>query len=129
MPGDKLGIPGMESGIKLPPHERSYNPATYPAAEREFLLLPVQQAKVVTPVVLSHPLVEAFYLEGSQGAVVTLANYGLVPIDKLSVTIHTRRKAQIESVRRGPLNLSRADATATVRLPLIDTDMLKVYWR
>ena len=129
MPGDKLGIPGMESGIKLPPHQRSYNPATYPEAEREVLLLPVRQARVVTPVVLSHSLVEAFYLEGPQGAVVTLANYGLRPIDKLSVTIRARRSARIESVRRGPLNVSVTDGAAATELPLADTDMLKLYWQ
>ena len=130
MPGDKLGIPGMDSGIKLPPHERSYNPATYPNAEREFLLLPVQQAKVVRPVELSHPLVEAFYLEGPQGAVVTLANYGLRPIGKLRVIIRTGRRAQrIESVRHGILDVTATNEAITADLPLVDTDMLKLYWQ
>ena len=129
-PDDDLGIPGINSGIKLAPHERSYNPATYPEAERNFLLSPAQQAEVTRPIVLSHPIVEAFYLEGSQGAVITLANYGLRPIGNLRTTIRLPRKvSKIESVRHGLLDFQVTAEGVTTELPLSDTDMVKLYWQ
>ena len=128
-PGDDLGIPGMDSATKLPPHERSYNPAAYPDAEREFLLLPVRRAGVVRPVTLNQPLVEAFYLEGPKGAVVTLANYALRPIEKLRVSIRPPREVSgVESVRNGALDAEVTGQVISVQLPLIDTDMLKLRW-
>ncbi len=129
-PADDIGVPGMDSDANLKPHERSYNPATYPQAEREFLLLPVREAKVVTPVALSHPLVEAFYLEGPQGAIVTLANYSLRPIKNLRVVIRSERVVRkLESVRRGQLAFKVTNEGAVTQLPLRDTDMLKLHWQ
>ena len=128
-PADDIGVPDMDSDANLKPHELSYNPATYPEGERDLLLLPVREAKVVAPVALSHPLVEAFYLVGPEGAVVTLANYGLRPIESLRVTIRTGRAVRkLESVRRGRLRFDAKRGAITTRLPLRDTTMLKLYW-
>jgi len=113
----------------LKPQDLSYNPWEYPPAEREFLLTPVREAKVQKPVSLSQPLVETFYLEGPKGAVVTLANYALKPIGDLQVTIRCPRKvARVESVRRGKLAFKAQAGVVTTRLPLTDTDMIKLYW-
>ena len=78
---------------------------------------------------LSHALVEAFYLEGARGAVVTLANYSLEPIEALDVQVRTRKTVRrVESVRQGKLPLETVGDRAKTRLTLRDTDMLKLYW-
>jgi hypothetical protein len=103
----------------------SYNPWEYPVAEREFLLQPVEAAGVVPPVALSEPLIEAFLLESERGAVVTLANYSLRPVEALRVTIRPGRlPTSIESVRLGELGHRVEGDEVTVELPLTDTDML-----
>jgi hypothetical protein len=80
-------------------------------------------------VVLSHPVVEAFYLEGQRGAVVTLANYALRPIDRLDIQVLSGRTVRrVESVRQGVLRFGSTSGKVTAHLPLQDTDMLKLYW-
>lgn len=129
-PGNPLVWATMGSWANLRPGELSYNPWEYPDAERDFLLEAVREAGVVRPVEVSQPLVEAFLLTGEQGAVVTLANWGLRPIEELTVTIRPGRQvARLESVRSGPLRF-RLDGNAVVtKVRLLDTDMLKLYWR
>jgi len=128
-PDSPLVFATMGSWSNVKPGEMSYNPWEYPEAEREFLLEPVRHAGVVTPVELDRPLVEAFYLTGEQGAVVTLANYSLQPIEKLSVTVRAGRvPSKLESVRNGPLQFSAEDGVLTTEVPLLDTDILKLYW-
>lgn len=118
---------GSYSNVK--PHEATYNPWEYPEAEREFLLAPVRTAGVAKPVTLDRRLVEAFYLEGERGAVVTLANYGIRPAEELSVTIRcSRPPKRVESVRQGVLKATGSGGVVQVKLPLVDTDMVKLYW-
>ena len=128
-PDDRLAFDTLGSFSNLKPNELSYNPWEYPAPERDLLLRPVQAAKIVAPVVLDKPVVESFYLEAPQGAVVTLANYTLRPIPSLSVTVRVpRRVKRVESVRGGALKFSASAGTVTAKVPLRDTDMLKLYW-
>ncbi len=113
----------------LQPHELSYNPWQYPEAEREYLLEAMRWAHVKKPVTLSERLVESFYLEGDRGAVVTLANYALQPIDDLAVTVRVPRVPQrVESVRQGELAFEVEGESVRLSVPLLDTDMLKLYW-
>ena len=117
------------SFANLRPQDVSYNPWEYPEAEREFLLGPVRAAGVKKPVVLSERLVESFYMEGAEGAVVTLANYRLRPIESLDVTIRcSRRPSQVSSVRSGPLRPQIEGTVVHFSLPLVDTDIIKLYW-
>jgi hypothetical protein len=128
-PDNPLVFATMGSWSNVKPGEMSYNPWQYPETEREFLLAAVRHAGVVRPVELDRPLVEAFYLTGEQGAVVTLANYSLRPIEKLSVTIRAGRvPAKLESVRHGPLQFTAEDGTLVTEVPLLDTDIIKLYW-
>ncbi len=117
------------SFANLRPQDASYNPWEYPQAERELLLAPVREAAVVKPVTLSHPLVETFYLSGPPGAVVTLANYALKPIANLEVAIRCgKQPVRVASVRRGELPWKLDGGAIVVRLPLTDTDVVKLYW-
>ncbi len=117
------------SFANLRPQDISYNPWEYPEAEREYLLEPVRAAGVRKPVLLDQRLVESFYMEGREGAVVTLANYRLRPIDALDVYVHcSRTPTRVESVRNGPLSPQIAGTTAHFALPIVDTDMVKLYW-
>lgn len=128
-PDDWLDFATRGSWSNLEPGALSYNPWEYPEAEREYLLEAVRHAGVRKPVTVSARLVEAFMLESDAGAVVTLANYSLQAIDELVVSIRTERApARVESVRHGPLACAREGGAVTVRLPLSDTDMVKLYW-
>ncbi|HUS80534.1 MAG TPA: hypothetical protein VM283_04640, partial [Armatimonadota bacterium] len=128
-PADPLDWATRGSFSNLRPGELSYNPWEYPEPERELLLLPVTAAGVARPVELDRPLVEAFYLEGEAGAVVTLANYSLQPIERLRVTVRPKSPVtRLESVRRGALQFETDGQTITLEIPLLDTDMLKLYW-
>ncbi|MGC9317054.1 MAG: hypothetical protein ACP5KN_03330 [Armatimonadota bacterium] len=127
-PDDPLEWATRGSWSNLDPGALSYNPWEYPEAEREYLLDPVRHAGVRKPVTLSERLVESFYLEGDAGAVVTLANYSLRPIAKLTVSVRTDSDPRrIESVHHGVLQYTRQGTAITVRLPLLGTDMLKIY--
>lgn len=128
-PNDWLDFATRGSWSNLPPGALSYNPWEYPPAEREFLLRPVRAAGVEPPVTLSEPLIEAFLLESERGAVVTLANYSLQPVDALTVTVRLDREpASVESARLGPLEPTMADGKLTVTLPLTDTDIVLMRW-
>ncbi|MGD9497796.1 MAG: beta-galactosidase [Armatimonadota bacterium] len=127
--GDAMDLTLAGSFAHLGPQELSYNPWEYPAAERELLLLAAEQARARRPVTLSRPLVEAFYLEGARGAVVTLANYSLQPTDALAVTVRVPRlPARVQSVRQGELAFEADGGVVRTVVPLLDTDMLKIYW-
>ncbi len=126
---DAMDLMLRGSFANLEPQELSYNPWEYPTAERELLLLAAEHAGARKPVALSRPLIEAFYLEGERGAVVTLANYSLQPTDALAVTVRVPRiPARVESVRYGDLSFQADGDTIHLVLPLLDTDMLKLYW-
>ncbi len=127
--GDAMDLMLRGSFSNLGPQDLSYNPWEYPRAERELLLLPAQYARARRPVTLSRPLIEAFYLEGERGAVVTLANYSLEPTDALAVTVRVpRTPARVESVRHGELAFEADDGAIHLVISLLDTDMLKLYW-
>jgi hypothetical protein len=128
-PDDEMDLVLRGSFSNLAPHELSYNPWEYPEAEREFLLEPVRHAQVEKPVTLSERLVESFYLEGPGGAVVTLANYRLQPVERLKVAIRApRRPTRLVSVREGALDFEVQGDAIALELALLDTDMLKLYW-
>ncbi len=126
---DPLDFNTRGSFSNLQPKDLSYNPWEYPVGERDYLLMPVREAKVTVPVTLNRPVVETFYLEGPQGAVVTLANYALTPVEGLEVGIRCpRTPSRVESVRHGKLEFTVADGVVKTKLPLTDTDMIKLYW-
>ena len=72
-------------------------PRGFPANVRQLITLPVVQAKIVPPVMTSDPLVEAQYLVGSNGTIVTLTNWHEKPVEKLLVRFPDR--SQVKSVQ------------------------------
>jgi hypothetical protein len=126
---DPIEFNTLGSYSNLRPQDISYNPWEYPEAEREFLLGTVRAAGVQKPVLLDQRLVESFYMEGPDGAVVTLANYTLRPIPELDVHVRcSRRPTRVESVRSGPLNPGIDGTVVHFAVPLADTDIVKLYW-
>jgi hypothetical protein len=106
----------------------SYNPWEYEAAQREFIVAPARNAS--RPVFCNRSLVEATYLESPAGVVIPLANYSLVPIPKLQVTITVKQTPkEVFSSRQGQLSAIRRGDMITVSLPLETTDFVGVRYR
>lgn len=107
----------------IPMKEYSYNPWEYDAAQREFIVAPARIAS--RPVFCDRPLVEATYMESPAGVVIPLANYGLIPISKLAVTIAVKQTpTAVFSSRQGKLTYTRRGNLITLSLPLETTDFV-----
>jgi hypothetical protein len=126
---DPVQFNALGSFANLGPKDVSYNPWKYPAAERDLLLQPVELSGARRPVTINAPVVEAQYLEGAQGAVVTFANYSLSLIKGLQVRVAVpRTPSRVETVHGGPLAFSFADGAVNLTIPLWDTEIIKLYW-
>ncbi|NQU11002.1 beta-galactosidase trimerization domain-containing protein [bacterium] len=114
-------------------------PTKFPAELRSLILTPVTAAKIVPPVTTSDELVEAQYLEGPNGAIVTLTNWREVPIEQLVVrfpgqavkTVRSLRAAgyfqgHLHEQQRGALPVQVVDGVPQVELTLAVTDYLLV---
>ena len=111
-------------------------PTGFPEDRRELIAAPMRWAGIVPPVRTSDPLVEAQYMVGENGAIVTLTNWRQDPIDELVVTFPG--KPDVKSVRslraadyfkghlheqhRGDLELRVVNGTpqVTTRIDVID---------
>ena len=114
-------------------------PTAFPAKLRNLILLPVADAKVVSPVTTSEPLVEAQYLTGTNGDLVTLTNWRENPVEKLIVRFPGRPVKSVRSLRAagyfkgalheqstGLLPVQTVDGVSQVELTLAVTDVLLV---
>ena len=114
-------------------------PTEFPAVLRALISLPVQQARITLPVTTNHPLVEAQYLTGPNGAIVTLTNWTEQPIDKLIVrfpgvpvkSVQSLRaagyfKGSLVAQKTGLLPVQVVDGVPQVELRLEVTDYLLV---
>ena len=72
-------------------------PTDFLQDRRDLIAAPLRWAEVVPPVRTSDPLVEAQYLEGDNGAVVTLTNWRQAPVDQLVIQFPGR--PELRSVR------------------------------
>ena len=81
------------------PRSTEVLPTKFPADLRELILKPVKAAGIVPPVTTSDPLVEAQYLEGSNGAIVTLTNWRQQPVEKLVVRFPGQTVKAVRSLR------------------------------
>ncbi len=109
--------------------ERSYNPWQYPAGIRKLLLTPVREAQLAKPLACDTPLVDAVALPCDQGVLVTLANYTLRPLDRVSLQLQTAEPVvRVESVRRGVLKFEQP-TSGQVRwtMPLEANDFVRVW--
>jgi hypothetical protein len=111
--------------------ERSYNPWDYAAEVRELILQPVRAASIDPPLTCNTPLVDAILLQADNGAVIPLANYTLLPLDKVEFNLRSQRAiARIESIHRGAIEFATdGSGVVTFSLPLDASDYIKVIYQ
>ncbi len=115
-------------------------PVDFPDERRAFAVFAARLAGIIPPVRTSHPLVEAQYMEGENGAVVVLTNWSPEPLDEVTVSFPGLPAVkQVRSLRaaghfKGPfgeqqvggVELATIDGTPGVKIPLSLTDFLFV---
>jgi len=114
-------------------------PNEFPASLRALITLPAVQAKITPPVTTSNPLVEAQYLTGPNGAIITLTNWNRQPVDKLILRFPGLPVQRVQSLRAagyfkgnlhdqqaGKLPVQVVDGVPQVELRLELTDYLLV---
>lgn len=94
---------------------------------------PLQTAGVNLPVTVNRGLIEAPALYSDKGVAVTLLNYGEetknAAIKEVEVTVDTPKPVtRAESVQSGKLEFEQKGNKTTVKLPLGDVDVLKLYY-
>jgi len=110
--------------------EASANPWAFPGMVREAILAPVRTAGIEPPVTCSVPLVDAVYMTCDQGIVMPLANYTLLPLDKVDFTVRVDRPiARVETIHRGTLEVKQTGNRLSFSIPLASTDYVKIYYR
>ena len=109
---------------------RSYNPWKYPAGIRDMIIKPVKENNVDIPLTCNTPLVDAVLMESpDDGYVIPLSNYTLQPLSTITLELKTSRSiSRIESVRQGVINFTKTNSKINFSLPLIDTDIVKIYF-
>jgi len=136
--GALAGLAYLTPAIVMP-RTTEVLPTKFPADLRELILKPVKAAGIVPPVTTSDPLVEAQYLEGPNGAIVTLTNWRQRAIEKLVVRFPGQTVKVVRSLRtagyfqghlhqqqRGALPVQVIDGVPQVELTLAVTDYLLV---
>jgi len=114
-------------------------PTAFPADLRSIITRPVVAAKITQLVVASDPLVEAQYMTGPAGAIVTLTNWSDKPIDKVIIrfpgvpvkTVQSLRaagffKGYLRDQPAGHLPVQIVDGVPQVELRLEVTDYLLI---
>lgn len=109
---------------------RSQNPWQYPAEIRDVIILPVQDPCIKRPLSSSEALVDAMYMKSTDGVVIPLSNYTLQPISEVDFTVRVERDvARVESVHQGELSFRKINSQIEFSLPLVDTDIIKIYYQ
>ena len=111
--------------------EGSENPWDFPSALREAILAPAREAGIDPPVVCSVPLVDAVYMTCDAGIVIPLANYTLLPLDRVEFSVRVDQiPLQVESVHQGKIDfqLEKKDGEKRIvfSLPLDSTDYITI---
>lgn len=115
-------------------------PVDFPGERRAFATIAAQLAGIVPPVMASHPLVEAQYMESENGAIVILTNWNPEPVGELTVSfpglpdvkrVRSLRaagyfKGHFGDLDAGTLEFSTTENSPEVTLPLSLTDFLFV---
>lgn len=102
----------------------------YPGAVRDLINAPAILAGVRKDVELDVPVVEATLQDGDKGAVVTMVNYTMKPIAKVTLRAKVSRPVQrAVAVSDGKeLPVSTNGDTVTLSLPLGMTEFVKLYY-
>ncbi len=107
--------------------QRSANPWAYPADQRETLLTPFRDAGIDPPLVCDTPLVDAVCMEAPEGLVIPLANYTLLPLERVELGLRVARPVKrLESVHQGELAHQLKNGRLVFALPLDSTDYVTV---
>jgi hypothetical protein len=102
-------------------------PTGFPGSIRSWIIYPTQLAKVVPPVAVDQPMVEAPMLLSSAGAAVTLLNWTGEPLGQINLTVRVPFAVRsVESVKRGALKFQRSGEGVKCTLPLGAADIVKV---
>ena len=100
----------------------------YKAEQLAVLTVGLKLAKVVSPLEVSSPLVEAQLLRGSKADVVMLANWSGKDVSDLKVTVRDARGVtRVTSVERGAVKAAWQGNALTMSLPLGATDVLVLH--
>jgi len=111
--------------------DRSYNPWDFSGDVRELILQPTRAAHVNPPLTCSIPLVDAILLRADKGAVIPLANYTLLPLEKVEFSLRSQREIdRIESIHQGAIAFkTQGRGVVTFSLPLNASDYIKIIYR
>jgi hypothetical protein len=113
-------------------------PTAFPEALRQVLAAPARLAGAAQPVTASNPLVETQWMQGPDGTVITLINWGPVPIMDLTLRFDPALKVEkvrslraagvfkgaLEEQNRGGLEVKTVDGATQVQLRLELSDYL-----
>jgi hypothetical protein len=102
----------------------------YPQNVRSVINAPVEIAKVQKDVELSTPVVEATLQESEKGAIVTLVNYTMKPLDSITMTARPSKpvkRAVLVSTNKEIPFTKTADGIS-MKLPLGLTEFVKLYY-
>lgn len=111
--------------------EQSLNPWRFPGDIREAILMPVRESAVTPPIVCDVPLVDAVYMEAPGGVLIPLANYTLLPLEKVHLSVKLPRKPRsISSAHYADVEYVMQRQGTEVRcdfaLPLESTDFIAI---
>jgi hypothetical protein len=115
-------------------------PTDFPADRRAWVAAVPQLAGITQPVVTSHPLVEAQYMHGENGALLILTNWSPEPLEELQVSFPGLRDvSRVQSLRSagyftgalseqdaGVLALTKTRGGPSVSLSLARVDFLYI---
>jgi len=93
-------------------------PTEFPPALRSLITLPAMQARVTPPVTTNNPLVEAQYMNGPNGAIITLTNWTKNPIDGLIVRFPGVPVKTVQSLRAAGYFKGNLSDQAAGKLPV-----------
>ena len=111
--------------------KRAFEPWKYPAEYRDFICLPMVNAKLDMPVKCSVPLVDAVIMDSKKGSVLVLSNYTFQPIKDVLLDVKVNQRVlRVESVHSGQLTFRKSGFNRiSFSVPLIETDFIKIYYR
>lgn len=120
--------PGMSVLLAMDPAklEKTEFWNVFPTDEMKLISDPIFAAGVQRPV-STQIGIDAARLDGPDGTAVTLANYTLLPIQKLRVMVRCGSVGKVVSAVRGNLKFEYTQGGIILELPLDSVDVIKIY--
>ena len=103
----------------------NWTPGTFSEPISGKMISPVQAAKIVPPVTVDQPMIEALMLLSDSGAAVTLLTSSGKAQTEIRITVRIPFKAKsVESVKQGKLNFTQTEEGVQCSLPLDAADIV-----